>query len=271
LACQALPGPVRLLRDKAALTRLLLLLELQRGTHTKLRGLADKLGMTVQGVSNYVQELQRAGLVRAARGRYELTPKGRQALQEGVGELKGFADAAYQRIHVIERCAARAGQRVRAGEPVGLFMEEGVLVARPGARSPSQGVAAQDARAGDLVDVRGLEGLVALRAGRVHVLEVPAAAGDGTARAAQALARWKGRAQRVGAWGTEAHVLAERAGLGPDFAFAPAHACHHAAQLGLDALLLVSPGQLRFAWDELEALNEDAPRPVRIDLARRRA
>ncbi|MCA1814094.1 MAG: hypothetical protein LC624_09115 [Halobacteriales archaeon] len=257
---------MRLLRDKASLTRLLLLLEVQRGTHTKLRGLADKLGMTVQGVSNYVQEAQRAGLVRAGRGRYELTPKGLQALQEGVGELKGFSDAAYQRIHVIERCAAVAGARVREGQRVGLFMHEGMLVAKPGARSPSQGTAAQDARAGELLDVRGLEGLVELRPGRVHVLEVPEAPGSATTRSARSLARWKGKVQRVGALGTEAQVLAARAGLGPDFGFAAAHASHHAAQLGLDVLLLVSPGQLRFALDELEALNEDALSPVRLAL-----
>jgi putative transcriptional regulator len=259
---------MRLLRDKAGLTRLLLLLELQRTTHTKLKGLAECVGITVQGASNYVGEMEREGLVRVARGRYEVTPQGLQLLQERLAELKGFVDLAFQRVNVIETCHARAAGRVRTGERVGLFMEQGLLVARPRTPSASQGVAAHGARAGELLQVRALEGLVALKPGKVTLLDVPSATGAATRKAAAALRAWvrKRPAQRVGAVGTEAAVLADAAGLGPHFVFAPVHAGHHAAQLGLDVLLLVSPGQARFALAELEQLNEDAIAPVRYDV-----
>lgn len=261
---------MRLLRDKAGLTRLLLLLELHRGNHVKLRGLAERLGITVQGVSNYVAQLQGAGLVRVAQGRYEPTPRGMQALQEQLTELKGFVDLAYQRVSVIERCSAVARTRVREGEPVGLFLEEGLLVARARRASPSRGVAAHDARAGELVRVRALQGLVALRPGKVVVLKVPLAAGPETGRAARALRRWLGREgwepDKLGCAGTEAQALAAAARLAPDFAFAPAHASHHAAQLGLDVLLLAGPDQVRFVTAELDRLDEEALEPVRHEL-----
>jgi putative transcriptional regulator len=254
-----------LLRDKAALTRLLLLLELQRTTHTRLAGLAERLGMTVQGVSNYIGEAERQGLVRAGRGRYEVTPRGTEVLEEGLAELKGFVDLAYQRLRVVEQCAALAAARVREGDPVGLFMEDGVLVARPRKASPSRGEAAHDAAPGELVRVRALAGLVALRAGRVTVLRLADYEGAGTKGAARALRKRlaQRRPDRLAAADTEGLVLARAAGREPDFRFAPTHAAHHAAQLGLDVLLLAGQAQVRFVAAELERLNEDALEPVR--------
>lgn len=265
----SLSARVRLLRDKAEVTRLLALLELQRTTHTRLRGLAEALGMTVQGASNYVAQLEKEGLVRVAQGRYEVTPKGLQRVQEHLAELKGFVDLAYTRASVVQECAAMAATRVREGDAVGLFLEDGLLVGRARKASPSQGVAAHDAAPGQLVRVRGLTGLVALKPGRVTVLKVPAAEGRATAKAAAALrraARRDGGFARVAAVGTEAQVLARAAGLGPDFLFAPTPAAHHAAQLGLSVLVLASPGQARFVTAELDRLNEDALEPVRYEL-----
>lgn len=267
-----MPGAVRLLRDKAGLSRLLVLLELQRGTLTRLRDLADRLGMTVQGVSNYVAELEREGLVRTAQGRYELTPRGVQQLQERLAELKGFVDLSYQRLSVVEQCSALAAGKVRGGQAVGLFLEQGLLVARPGKPSPSQGRAAHDAAAGELLRVHGLSGLVALRRGRLVVLKLPAFEGPQTHVSARALRAWLRREApaRVGAVGTEAQVLA-RAAKAEALEFAPTHAAHHAAQLGLDAVVLAGPDQVRFVTAELDRLSEDAPEPVRYELRELRA
>jgi putative transcriptional regulator len=257
---------VRLLRDKAGLTKVLALLELQRSTHTRLRSLADALGMTVQGASNYVAALEEEGLMRVAQGRYEVTPKGLQRLQEHLAELKGFVDLSYQRVNVVQECAAMAGAKVQRGQEVGLFLEEGVLVARPRTPSPSKGIAAHDAARGDLVRVRDLAGLVALRPGKLAVVEVPLPGERGTAKAAQALHRAAKGFAKVGAVGTEAQVLARAAGLGPDFLFAPTAAAHHAAQLGLDVLLAVAPEQARFVAAELDRLNDDALEPIAYDV-----
>jgi putative transcriptional regulator len=261
---------VRLLRDKAALTRMLLLLELQRGAHTKLQGLADTLGMTVQGVSNYVGEAERAGLVRTARGRYEVTPRGTAALQEHLAELKAFTDLAWQRTSVIQRCAALARTNAREGDPVGLFMEDGLLVARARKASPSRGVAAHAARAGEVLVVGGLEGLVAIKVGRLVVLKLPTVTGPGTRAAGSALRRWLAREglqrARLGVVGVEAQAVARAARMTPDLEFAAAHAAHHAAQLGVPAVLLVGADEVRFATAALDRLNEDAMAPIRAEM-----
>src|SRR2546422_2494833 len=78
----------------------------------------------------------------------------------------------------IETTAAIAGNTIRRGNKVGLFMEDGVLVAFAGRSSPSSGVAVHDATRGDLLAVRSLEGIVALRPGRIIIGRVaPRAAG----------------------------------------------------------------------------------------------
>src|SRR5439155_299767 len=69
----------------------------------------------------------------------------------------------------IETTAAMAGNTIRNGNQVGLFMEGGMLVAFAGRSSPSSGVAVHDATKGELVAVRSLEGIVALRPGRIII------------------------------------------------------------------------------------------------------
>src|SRR5207247_3211369 len=69
----------------------------------------------------------------------------------------------------LETTAAMAGGAIHRGDGRGLFMETGVLVAHAGRTSPSTGVAVHDASRGDIVGVRDLEGIVALRPGRIVV------------------------------------------------------------------------------------------------------
>jgi len=253
---------MQVLRERAGLTQLLLLVELQRTRHTTLRSLAEELDITTQAVSQHVAELQRMGLLRASRGSYALTPKGTQLLLERVAELKGFFDLAYQRVRAIERCAAVARTKVEAGEAVGLFMEQGLLVARARKPSASRGIAAHRAAPGELVQVHALEGLVELQPGKLVVLEVPAAGGPRTRGAAKALRGWLARQRpafdRVAAVGTEAQALALAARVTDPLFFAPVQAGHHAAQLGLRVAILAAPDQARFVSSELDRLDAQA-------------
>src|SRR5947208_17101383 len=92
----------------------------------------------------------------------------------------------------VETTAAMAGGSVHRGGRVGLFMENGVLVAHEGRASPSTGVAVHDASRGDIVGVRDLEGIVALRPGRIvvgRIRSAPLARKGPTGAAAQRLLR----------------------------------------------------------------------------------
>src|SRR5438046_9665455 len=84
-------------------------------------------------------------------------------------EVGGLVDRAGPEMAFVETTAAMAGGSSHRGDRLGLFMENGVLVAHAGRTSPSTGVAVHDASRGDIVGVRDLEGIVALRPGRIVV------------------------------------------------------------------------------------------------------
>src|SRR5688572_11393470 len=93
--------PIRRLRDRTAITRLLILAELERRPGTTLSDVADGLGITVQAVSAHAKELTGQGWLRLAEGAYRGTPKGLQALHEGVRHLHDAVSALAAPLDVI--------------------------------------------------------------------------------------------------------------------------------------------------------------------------
>jgi len=69
-----------LLRDLRETTKLLILLELVKREHSKLKTLAERFGMTVQGISDYLKTMTTEGLVHNVGGVYKPTKEGVQFL-----------------------------------------------------------------------------------------------------------------------------------------------------------------------------------------------
>jgi putative transcriptional regulator len=259
--------------EKNSLTRLLLLRELAFEPRAPLRRVADRLGISVQAVSVHARRLTQQGYLRrtanGSGGAFELTPKGIQGLHEGFTLLKRTVDDSIARMAVVRVTSAIAAAPVAQGDSVGLFMEQGELMARPGAASPSTGTAIGSAEAGDEVQVRDLSGVVALVPGPLTVLRVPSPEEGGSRRVSvrrtKALLREKAvDAARVGALGTAARALAGKLGLSVHLHFAPVEASFNAAELGVPVLLLVSRDLLPEALVTLDARNSRTLRRVPI-------
>ncbi|MGQ0798473.1 MAG: hypothetical protein ACT4OI_11545, partial [Methanobacteriota archaeon] len=171
-----------ILRDLRESTRLLFLYEVTANRHTRLRTIAEALDMTVQGASDYAHDLERDGLLSTVEGEYRATKKGVGFLQGRFRELRAFVDRAGRTMAVVETTAAVAGSAIRPGDRVGLFMEDGFLVAHARRASPSTGIALHGASEGEDVAVRDLNGIVALRPGRIVVARLPAAQDGGSRR-----------------------------------------------------------------------------------------
>lgn len=163
---------MHLLRDIREGTKLLLLRELTARRYSRLRELAERLDMTVAGVSEYMKAMDAEGLVQHVGGEYRATRKGVEFLQDRFRVLRSFVESSSREMAIIEEAAALAAEDLREGERVGLFMENGTLAARR-RPSPSTGVAATAARRGEVVAVRGLEGIVELRPGRISIVRLP--------------------------------------------------------------------------------------------------
>jgi len=161
------------LRDLRRNTELLILVEIIQSPSARMKEIADKLDVTVQAVSQYLAAMRKEGLVREQKGRIRPTRKGMQLLQEHFTALKQDVDATLRRISVIDTCVAIAGGVIDQGQSVGLVMEDGMLMAYPGRKESSMGVAKEVASEGDDVLVGELEGIVDMDLGELLLIETP--------------------------------------------------------------------------------------------------
>ena len=129
---------MHLLRNLGETTQLLILLETSLRHHAVQRTIAEALGMTVQGVSEYLRAMERDGLVQVVDGEYRPTIEGVRVLHERFRGLRDFVDRASKGLSIIDVTAAIAGNDIERGETVGLFMEGGNLTAYARRESPSR-------------------------------------------------------------------------------------------------------------------------------------
>lgn len=263
--------PLRPLRDRTATTRVLILAALESRPTATLSDVADGLDVTVQAISAHAQEMARQGLLAVEEGVYRPTAKGRQALHEGVRQLRDAVATLAAPLDVIQVTSAVAAAPVSEGDEVGLFMAGGELEARPGAHAPSRGRAARSAKAGDEVIVTDLKGMVKLEPGKLALVSVPGPGEGGIARVDVARLRKTlagHKAAKVGAHGTGAAILARRLAGDLfetlDFTFAADRAAFNAAERGLDVLLLVTRDRLSEVMQSFERLNASTLRRVPI-------
>lgn len=259
---------LRLLRDKAEVTRLLILAEMEREPGATLSGIAEKLDVTVQAVSAYAKQMVDDGLLLEA-GPQRVSSKGLQTLHEGVRQLRAAIDAVAAPLAVIRVASAIAATRIRANERVGLVMQDGELHARARVRAASMGRALADAEPGDEVVVADLTGLVELTPGKIAVVALPSPMEGGIVRVdmprLRSLLKDLPRADKTAALGTGARVLAAKLGT-IDLDFAAARAAFNAAERGLDVRLYVTRDRLPEAMQAFEQGNAGTLKRVPIEV-----
>src|SRR3989449_170650 len=106
---------MELLRNLRASTRVLFLYEVTTSRHSRLRTIAERLGMTVQGCSDYAHGLERDGLLSMVDGEYRATKKGVEFLHDRLVDLRSFVERARREMAFIETTAAIAGNTIRRG------------------------------------------------------------------------------------------------------------------------------------------------------------
>ncbi|MCI4344213.1 MAG: hypothetical protein L3J87_01115 [Thermoplasmata archaeon] len=250
------------LRRRAELTELLFLYECTTAPPTRLRPIADRLGVTVQAASHAFRTLARRGLVESRDGRYRPTVTGVDWLHSRLGELRDDLADRLVRLRIVRSCRALAGAALRTGDVVSLSLEQGILTARPGNSGSSTGRAAGPARSGAIVEIVDLHGIVPLRPAPVSVLLLDPKRGEdlGTIRTARSLlaARPDGILAAVG---LEAYHLAQRTSHAPIVRFGVGAACREASLLGIPSTVLVSAPELpRFLGD----VGEVDPPPMSV-------
>ncbi len=231
-----------ILRDKARITEMLILLSIMKGRR-KLKEVAEDVGITVQGVSEYMKSLESKGMVKD----FQITLKGLDFLYSSLEELGDFIHEANRIIGRIRVTEAIAGEDIEEGEEVGLFMEDGYLHAYK-RESSSKGVAITSAKAGEDIGVGNLKGIIDIKRGRIIVISLPPVEEGGSKvvsreRLMEFLSKHDG--VKIGICGAVAKALSKD--IRVDFEFASSRAAVDAAFRGISTVLLVSHEMLPYA------------------------
>jgi putative transcriptional regulator len=247
---------MNILRDKRLTTKLLMLLEITTNPHHKFKTLAERFELTVQAVSDYFKIMRKEGLVMKVRGVYRPTQKGILFLHSNFSSLRDFIDGQMHKLNIIDLCVAVAATPLKPGDRVGLFMEAGVLKAYKNRSSASIGIVVSEAMPGEEVGVKGLEGIVEMGLGDLHILRVPSVQEGGSKSLdpkvlKKAIDAFK--PDRVAANGTISKVLLTKAAIPLDIEFSVVQGCLEASQKGLRVFFIAED---RGVYELIERINE---------------
>jgi len=233
------------LRRAGTVTELLFLFDCLTTEPTQLRPVAERLGLTVQAASHTFRGLARRGLAEVRDGRYRATVRGVAWLHATLGEVHDDLRQRLDRLHVIRSTRALAETSLEAGVGVSLRVVDGLLSARPGLDGESRGRTAAAARAGELVEVVALEGILALPRGTVRILTVPTRLlGEaGTPRRLRSRLP-PGSPGLLAAPGLESFHLLRRATDRPVLRFGVPAACREASRVGVPSTVVVLEEEL---------------------------
>lgn len=232
------------LMRRGTVTELLFLFECTVAGPTRLRPIAERLGLTVQAASHAYRRLAARGLAEFRDGHYRATVRGIDWLHAGFGDLSDDLAERAGRLHPIRSCRAVALEDLAAGDRVTLELAEGLLGARRGATGSSTGRVALAARRGRLVRVDDLEGIVPLPRGRVRILTIPGDAVDEAGIAAALRRALEGAPGLLAAEGLEPVHLVRRVTARPLVRFGVGPACREAARVGVDSTVVLLEEEL---------------------------
>ncbi len=234
-----------ILRDKGKITEMMIILSLLKGKR-KLREIAEDVGITVQGVSEYMKILESENLVEDGKPTHE----GMEFLYSALEEIGDFLHDANRIIGKIKVTEAIAGEDIEKGNEVGLFMENGYLHAYK-KESTSMGIAINDARKGEDVGVENLKGILNINYGKIDVYVMPSIEEGGSRgvnkEKLQKLLKENGK---IGVCGIVANIAIKNI-TKIDFEFGSVYAAIDAAYRGIDTVLFVSHEMLPYVLREI--------------------
>jgi predicted transcriptional regulator len=227
------------LRRGGAISELLFLFECETEAVYRLRPVADRLGLTVQAVSHMFRQLRARGLVQFREGQYRPTIAGIAWLHALLTSIEEETVRRRERLDIVRSTRAVAEVDLAPGVVVNLELADGILIARPGPGRGSRGRVQNGAKAGALVQVSDLEGIVPIAPAPIRIRTIAESDLSGTelpGRLAQVIDSENGL---VAAQGLEAYHAAHAATERPLVRFGVASATREASQVGVSSTVLV--------------------------------
>ncbi|MEN6329843.1 MAG: MarR family transcriptional regulator [Methanobacteriaceae archaeon] len=236
---------MKVFKKRGEITRFQILAEIARGDpHLRQKDIADKLGVTIQAVSENIKSLADEGLVETGRGhsRYKITKRGIEKVKREALNLRKYADQVLDTMNTYKSVwPALAAEDLQAGERVWLRMEDGILYAGR-EKTPAYAEVLQDALKGEDVALSRLGGTIELEPGSVVIIKLPPINQGGSKKTdLDKVLKIYGEHEidfdRVGIMGTVSRSVVDKVGIKPDFEFATPQATVAASRRGLNVLV----------------------------------
>ncbi|MCI4322752.1 MAG: hypothetical protein L3K03_01805 [Thermoplasmata archaeon] len=227
------------LRRSGAVSELLFLYECETEAVYRLRPVADRLGLTVQAVSHMFRQLRARGLVQFRDGQYRPTIAGSAWLHALLTSIEEETARRRERLDIVRSTRAVAAVDLAPGIIVNLELVDGILVARPGPGGGSRGRVERGSKAGALVQVSDLEGIVPIAPAPIRIRTITEA-DLGAPPMARKLARAiEGEPGLVATQGLEAYHAAKAVTNRELVRFGVTSATREASQVGVSSTVIV--------------------------------
>ena len=251
----------QILKSKNLATKFQIMLEIAANQpNVQQKDIAPRLGITSQAVSEYVRELIRDGWLSShGRSRYTVTREGVDWILRMSRQLHSYAWFVSKVVADISTSTAIADSDLAVGRRASLYMKDGLLYASGNlADRGATGTVVTEAKKGQDVGVRDVEGIIELETATVTIGKVPVIEDGGSGNTdLTRLGRAVKEARLVGVMGTEAVVAMKHTGVKPDYLHGVREAAVEAAYCGLPFLVVCSGDKVSVLVQRLEEENLD--------------
>jgi len=251
----------QILKSKNLATKFQIMVEIAaHQPNIQQKDIAPRLGITSQAVSEYVKELIKDGwLSSEGRSRYKVTKEGVDWILQMSRQLHSYAWFVSKAVADISTTTAIADSDLSVGQPASLYMKDGLLFAsKIISDKGAKGIAITEAKKGQDVGIRNVEGVIKLESAKVTIGKVPNVQGGGSKSTDLArLEKEIKEARLVGAMGMEALVALMQIGVKPDYVHGVRESAIEAAYCGLPFLVICSEDKVSILVQRLEEENLD--------------
>ncbi len=236
---------MKVFKTKGGLTRLQILAEIaKQEPHLRQKDIADKLGITIQAVSENIKSLTDDGFVETSKRpvNYRITKRGIEKVKSEATNLKKYADQVLDTMNTYKSIwPAIAGENLKTGDEVWLEMDEGTLYASTH-KTSAYGEVLNNANKGEDVALIKLGGIIKLESGYVVIIKLPTINQGGShstdlKKIEEIYNDSQRKFDRVGIMGTVSRAVTNKLNIQADFEFATPQATVAAAKRGLNVLV----------------------------------
>ena len=243
---------MEILQKRGALTHFQILGEISKQEpNLKQKDLAERLGITIQAVSENIKTLTELGYITSKDGRapYKITQKGILKVKKDAITLRKYSDSVLETMTYYKSTwPAIAKEDLKEGDEVGLYMENGRLYASINAQTDAYADVILDTKKGFDVALTNLKGTIEIKESKILIITWPPIKQGGSRSTDIDLIKeiYEGKytnyglnsIDKVAAIGTTSHVIANHLGIPVDIEFGVSEAAQSAVRKGLNVMIL---------------------------------